>query len=254
MKLLDGATGTELARRGFALQPPLWGARAIADAPALVQSVHRAYADAGATTLTTASFGLTADAADLAQRAVGLARAAAPTAEIAGSIMPADPSLPARARRDHYAALGSALLDGGADVLFTETHTTLQGAQEATDALALLGIPVWVSLACGPMGRTLGGDVLGDAKLGADVVLVGCTEHPGLRPALEALAPGHRALGVRPSLGLTTDAGFDAHGATEADVLRAVIACANAFGLSHVGGCCGTTPSFIRALHEAVVP
>ncbi len=252
MRLLDGAMGTELARRGFELRPPLWGARAIVDAPALVRAVHADYAAAGATTLTTASFGLRPGDAELAAASVDLLRQAVPAAEIAGSIAPADPTLPPGARASHYAALGEALAAGGADVLFSETHTTLRGAHEATAALAAFDRPVWVAVSCGPGGQTLGGDSLEGIRLDADVAFVGCTEHLGLQPALEALSPSHRALGVRPSLGRTTPEGFDPRGASQDDVLESVLRCLQAFTLTHVGGCCGTTPSFIRALHEAI--
>ncbi len=248
--LLDSAMGTELARRGFELRAPLWGARAVEDAPDLVRAIHSDAVRAGATVLVTASFGLGVDRLDLAAAAVVLARDAHPQ-RVAGSVGPPDPALPEARRRAQLRGLGEALTLAGCDVLFAETHTTLRGAREATDVLRPLGRPVWVSLACGVDGRTLGGDDL-DAALDADAVFVGCTEHVGLAPALSGLAAKNRVLGVRPSLARTTDAGFDPSGAHERDVVDSVVRCAERFDLAYAGGCCGTTPAFIAALAEAL--
>ena len=248
--LLDGAMGTELARRGFELRPPLWGARAIADAPVLVTQIHRDYVRAGAQAVVTASFGLGPDDAALAEVSSALARDTAP-GDVVGSIGPADPNTSLDAQRRHYAHLGEALRRGGAAVLFAETLTTHWGARLAIDTLRPLGLPVWIALACDRHGRTLAGDRLAGA-LEADAVFVGCTEHPGLLPALDALAPSNPVLGLRPSLALTTETGFQPAGATEAEVVGAIVRCTARFEIRYAGGCCGTTPAFIAALAEAL--
>ena len=250
--VLDSAMGTELARRGFELRAPLWGARAIRDAPALVTAIHSDAVRAGAEVVVTASFGLGADDAELAGASVALARDAGPRL-IAGSVGPADPTQPEPARRRHVAALGQALVRAGCDVLFAETQTTLAGAREAVEVLRPLARPVWVSLACGTGGRTLGGDAL-EVSLDADAVFVGCTEHVGLEAALASLAPHNPVLGVRPSLARTTDAGFEPAGAQELDVVQSVVRCTERFDLAYAGGCCGTTPAFVAALSKALSP
>jgi len=56
--VLDAALGTELSRRGADTAPPLWSARALAEAPELVEEVHRENVAAGAEILTIASFRL----------------------------------------------------------------------------------------------------------------------------------------------------------------------------------------------------
>ncbi|MEM6294173.1 MAG: homocysteine S-methyltransferase family protein [Myxococcota bacterium] len=252
--LLDGAMGTELARRGFGLRAPLWGAGALRDAPDLVQTIHRDYAEAGATALTTNTFGLDADHASLADVGVRLACAAAPHARCVGALGPADPRAPVDAQRAHYAALGRALADAGADVLFAETHTTLAGARTAVDTLRPLGRPVWVALACSPNGTTLGGDVLDARGLDADVVFVGCSEASSLRPALAALSIGAAALGLRPSRARTSPKGFDPNGTSEAALVEAIEDACAAYDVAFVGGCCGTTPSFIAALAARETP
>ena len=82
--VLDGATGTELERRGVPCELPLWSTHALLDAPEQVEEVHRDYAQAGADILTANTFrtqrytlarvGLGQRAGELTQRAVRLAR------------------------------------------------------------------------------------------------------------------------------------------------------------------------------------
>ena len=85
--LLDGATGTELERRGSPTGLPLWSAHALLEDPGLVQRIHADYAAAGADVLTANTFrtqrrtlargGVGERAAELTSTAVALARRAA---------------------------------------------------------------------------------------------------------------------------------------------------------------------------------
>ena len=54
--VLDGAFGTELARRGFDTNDALWSAKALFEKPELVETVHRDYYEAGADVSTSASY------------------------------------------------------------------------------------------------------------------------------------------------------------------------------------------------------
>ena len=54
--VLDGAFGTELARRGFDTNDELWSAKALFEKPELVQAVHCDYYEAGADVSTSASY------------------------------------------------------------------------------------------------------------------------------------------------------------------------------------------------------
>ncbi|RRA48078.1 homocysteine S-methyltransferase [Acidipila sp. EB88] len=55
-RVLDGGLATELERHGVATAGPLWSARALVEAPGVVLAVHRAYLEAGADILLTASY------------------------------------------------------------------------------------------------------------------------------------------------------------------------------------------------------
>ena len=74
--VLDGGLATELERAGFDLDHPLWSARLLRKRPEAIADVHRAYLEAGADCITTASyqattFGFRRDKATAAE-AVGL--------------------------------------------------------------------------------------------------------------------------------------------------------------------------------------
>jgi homocysteine S-methyltransferase len=85
--VLDGGLATELEKAGFDLDHPLWSARVLSEAPPAIAAVHRAYLEAGADCITTASYqasipgfrreGLSeAEAAEMLRRSVLLAREA----------------------------------------------------------------------------------------------------------------------------------------------------------------------------------
>jgi homocysteine S-methyltransferase len=54
--VLDGGLATELERAGFDLDHPLWSAWLLSERPEAIAAVHRAYLEAGADCITTASY------------------------------------------------------------------------------------------------------------------------------------------------------------------------------------------------------
>ena len=54
--LLDGGLATELEKQGFVLDTALWSAQLLMTHPEAIRAVHRAYLDAGADCITTASY------------------------------------------------------------------------------------------------------------------------------------------------------------------------------------------------------
>jgi homocysteine S-methyltransferase len=122
--VLDGGLATELERRGHDLSDSLWSARLLADDPGAIRQAHRAFLDAGAQVVTTASYqasfegfaavGVGAVAArELLRRSVALARQAVTETESADAARPAGVS----ARSAAWVAAsvgpyGAALADG----------------------------------------------------------------------------------------------------------------------------------------------
>jgi len=54
--VLDGALATELERRGYDLNDPLWSARVLIDNPEMISAVHTDYLEAGADCIITAGY------------------------------------------------------------------------------------------------------------------------------------------------------------------------------------------------------
>ena len=72
--VLDGALGTELARRGADIHAPLWSARLLIENPALIRALHLDYYRAGADVATTATYQATFEG--FARRGIGRDEAA----------------------------------------------------------------------------------------------------------------------------------------------------------------------------------
>jgi len=171
--LLDGATGSELHRRGCDTRLPLWSARGLLDQPDVVAKIHAEYAKAGAEIVTANTFrttrraiargGLKPQAKLLTTKAVELARKSkAPY--VAGSIGPLEdcysPQLAppfeecAREHGEHAEHLAEA----GVDLLLIETMNSIGEAAAAARAAAKTGLPIFVSFVCRSDGRILSGE------------------------------------------------------------------------------------------------
>jgi S-methylmethionine-dependent homocysteine/selenocysteine methylase len=277
--VLDGATGSELERRGLACPLPLWSTQALLEAPALLEQVHRAYARAGVDCLTAATFrtqrhvlqraGLAERARELSALALSLARRAAVAAAsdcwLAGSAPPLEdcyrPDLvpdDATLEREH-AHHCEALAAGGAQLILVETIGSVREARAATRAAVATGLPVVVSF----IGAARGAALLSGEPFEAAIEAVAAFAPAAL--ALNCVAPSRVddfwgfleasgfAFGVYPN--------FGSPGATPRDDYRdartpkAFAQLAQhwiARGASLVGGCCGTRPDHLRAVCDAL--
>jgi S-methylmethionine-dependent homocysteine/selenocysteine methylase len=274
--LLDGATGTELERRGAKSELPLWSARALRDAPALVGRIHRDYVEAGAELLTANTFrtqartlaraGLADRAAELTARAVWLAREAArhghhPVAVLGSAptledcyhpeLVPDDAAL-VREQTEHAANLAAA----GVDAILIETMNSVREAQAALRAARQTGLPALVSFVCWEGARLLSGEELRDALATAGsedpvAVLVNCLPHSNVAACLPALRDSGLPFGVYANLGAPLD--DTQHARSEDRTPEQFAACARTWlqaGATLVGGCCGTTPAHIASVAQ----
>jgi len=278
-RVLDGATGSELLRRGVTSASRLWGVGALLDDPNAVRDLHRDYAAAGAEALTAATFrvapyslrrlDLESRAAELAALAVGLAQQGAAAAGRPALVLAAWTTLEDCYRPDlvpdeatlerEHAATAAVLAASGADALLLETFNTVREARAAARAASASGLAVLVSFACREGGRLLSGEDVCDAAgavtvPGVVAVGVNCTRRVDTMPALVRIAIGTDL----PLVAYANDAWF----ADDAQWLAATPAapasyrlCALAWaaaGARLVGGCCGTTPAHIAAVAQAL--
>ena len=252
--------------------------------PDIVTAVHEAYLDAGADCVTTNSFGANlgnlgeyeiADRiAELSEASARLARAAADrwaTPDrprwVLGSMGPGT-KLPTlghttfRELRDTYQVNAEALLRGGADALIIETcqdllqaKAAIIGARRAVaelapDALIIAQVTIETT---GTMllGTEIGAALTALEPLGIDMLGLNCATGPGeMSEHLRYLAAHARIpISCEPNAGLpvlTSDGA--SYPLTPAQLADAHDRFTREFGLSLVGGCCGTTPEHIAVL------
>ena len=252
--------------------------------PDIVTAVHEAYLEAGADCVTTNSFGANlgnlgeyeiADRiAELSEASARLARAAADrwaTPDrprwVLGSMGPGT-KLPTlghttfRELRDTYQVNAEALLRGGADALIIETcqdllqaKAAIIGARRAVaelapDALVIAQVTIETT---GTMllGTEIGAALTALEPLGIDMLGLNCATGPGeMSEHLRYLAAHARIpISCEPNAGLpvlTSDGA--SYPLTPAQFADAHDRFTREFGLSLVGGCCGTTPEHIAVL------
>ena len=270
--ITDGAWGTQLLALGLApgALPDAWNL----ERPGLVESVARAYVEAGSQVILTNTFrsnGITLELAGLAGQldAINRAgveiskRAAAGKPLVFASIGPTGKLLMnGEFGREEvaaaFAAQAVALAAAGADALLVETMSDLEEAGLALSAAKSTGLPVIVSFAFDSgknkdrtmMGVTPEGAAHAMEIAGADAVGANCGA------GIERFVPVCARLAAACSLPIwiKANAGLPEmrEGAvvysTRAGVFASYLPALVEAGASFIGGCCGTTPEFIRAL------
>jgi 5-methyltetrahydrofolate--homocysteine methyltransferase len=163
-----------------------------------------------------------------------------------------------------YEEAATALIAGGADILLIETvfdtlnaKAAIWAVQEAFEKTGVK-LPIWISgTITDASGRTLSGQTTEAFWLSiahAEPLLIGLNCALGakdLRPYIEELSTkAGTYVTVHPNAGLPNAfGGYDDGPELMASVLGEF---ARSGFLNGVGGCCGTTPSHIRAVAEAV--
>jgi 5-methyltetrahydrofolate--homocysteine methyltransferase len=285
----DGAMGTMLQAHDLTLDDfaGLEGCNEILNVtrPDVVQAVHAAYFDVGVDCVETNTFGANlANLAEydiperireLAESGARLAREVADGYDgkrwVLGSVGPGTklPTL-GHARyadlRDAYQEEVEGLLAGGADAVLVETAQDLLQAKAAVvgakRAMAAAGmrVPLIAQVTVETTGTMLLGSEIGAAltalePLGVDLLGLNCATGPAeMSEHLRTLSKHARVgLSCMPNAGLpelTSDGArypltpqqlADAHDVFTRD-----------YGLSLVGGCCGTTPEHLRLVVERV--
>jgi len=256
--------------------------------PDIVTGIHQAYLEAGADCVTTNSFGanlgnlgeygIAERIAELSEASARIARAAADRAStpdrprwVLGSIGPGT-KLPTlghvtfRELRDTYQVNAEGLLRGGADALIIETcqdllqaKAAIIGAKRAVrdmapDALVIAQVTIETTGAM-LLGSEIAAALTALEPLGIDVIGLNCATGPGeMSEHLRYLAAHARIpISCEPNAGLpvlTSDGA--SYPLTSAQLADAHDRFAREFGLSLVGGCCGTTPEHIAALADRV--
>ena len=269
--LLDGGMGTMLQAAGLKL-----GARPeelnLTD-PALIEGIHAQYAAAGSRIVNANTFG--ASAHKLAGSAytleqiitAGIAnckRACAPYGALTaldvgplGELLEPSGTLAFEDAVAEYARIVKAGEAAGADLIFFETYTDLYELKAALLATKEnTHLPILASMSFEAGGRTFTGCTVESFAatargLGADAVGINCSLGPKeIFPMAKRLAeavPGNFPVFVKPNAGLprADGSGYDITPQLFALQMKPY----RELHLFAAGGCCGTTPEFIKLLN-----
>ncbi|MFB7740154.1 methionine synthase [Streptomyces sp. NPDC056112] len=257
--------------------------------PDIVRSVHSAYFEVGVDCVETNTFGANLTALgeyDIAERVAELSEAGARIAReaadaftaadgrprwVLGSMGPGT-KLPTlghttfAAIRDAYRQNAEGLLAGGADALLVETTQDLLQTKAsviaARRAMETAGyeVPLIVSVTVETTGTMLLGSEIGAAltalePLGVDMIGLNCATGPAeMSEHLRYLSRHARVpLSCMPNAGLPVLTKDGAHyPLTAPELADAQGHFVRDYGLSLVGGCCGTTPEHLRQVVERV--
>ena len=256
--------------------------------PDVIRGVHEAYLSAGADCVETNTFGANASnlgdygiedrIRELSEAGARIAREAADrftTDEqpryVLGSIGPGTklPTLghmPYGQLRDAYHETAAGLILGGADALVVETCQDLLQTKSAVvgahRAMAEVGrtIPLVCHVTVETTGTMLLGSEIGAAltalePLGIDLIGLNCATGPAeMTEHLRYLAQSASVpVSVMPNAGLPVlAAGGAYYPLTPDELAEALDRFVREYGVSLVGGCCGTTPEHIAAVVERV--
>ncbi len=270
----DGAWGTELQALGLEVgaSPDAWNVAH----PDRVEEVARAYVEAGSRVILTNTFqatrfalarhGLEDKAAEINRAGAEISRrAAGGRARVFASVGPSGVVLMMGEAspdelREAFAEQAKALAEGGADAIVVETMSDPEEAKLAVAAANEIGLPVVASMAF-DSGKDLDRTSFGTtpeqaaellAEAGADCVGSNCGQGiEGFVAICRRLkAATDRPIWIKANAGLPRvidgNTVWDQTPEQFASYVRALVEA----GASFLGGCCGTSPEFIRAMKE----
>jgi len=270
--ILDGAMGTVLQQRGLPPggQPELLNLTN----PDLLRSVYRDYIAAGSQVIYANTFGANAlklrrtgySVEEIVTAAVSVAREAAAGTETLvaldvgplGELLEPMGSLSFERAYGLFREMMEAGVKAGADLIVIETMTDLSEARAALlAAKEHTDLPVFVTMSFEANGRTFTGCTVASMArtlegLGADAIGLNCSLGPDLlAPLLREVCENTRLPVIaKPNAGLP-DPVTGKYDMDAESFAQALLPCLEA-GVTVFGGCCGTSPDYIRALCTAL--
>jgi S-methylmethionine-dependent homocysteine/selenocysteine methylase len=281
--LLDGATGTELEKRGVPMNSKAWSAEAILTHPEIVQSVHEEYIRAGVDVITANTFStarhmllpaglmeqfrhMNLEAVKLAVRAREMA-ANTPVA-IAGSIAPttfcSDASKcypPLSEALSWYVEQAELLAESGADLIIIEMIEDIEQGSLAVQAACGTGLPVWLGFSCKrnesgdimlwEKGHTLAEGIKAIAQIGGSAAFIMHTEVADTTEAFAILSTCWQGpLGVYAHSGRFVMPRWQFNDIISPQEYAEEIGNWINMGARIIGGCCGIGPAHIKELKK----
>ncbi len=280
--LADGATGTNYFTMGLETgdPPELWNV----EHPERVSDLHERFIEAGADIVLTNSFGGTryrlklhkaeGRVAELNIAAAGLARAATDAAGrevvVAASIGPTGEllmplgALTMEDAVEAFAEQAIALAEGGADVIWIETMSSVEELSAAVTGAGRSGLPIAVTLSFDTNGRTMMGVTPAQVaelvhKLEPRPIAYGGNCGTGAAELMAVLVKMRDAaregdiLIAKSNCGIPEFVEDAIHYTGTPELMADYARMALDLGVRIIGGCCGTTPMHLAAMHEALL-
>lgn len=272
--LLDGATGSNLRKAGMpvGISSEQW----VLENPQVLQNLQRAYVDAGsqivyaptfaANRISMRNFNLQDRIVELNTRLVKISKdAVGNRALVAGDLTTTGQLMEPRGPLTYeelyqaYQEQIRALADAGADLLVAETMLSVDETVVALDAAqSVCDLPMMCSLTLEADGSAMYGGNAVEAvmtlqEMGAAAVGLNCSVGPD---QLESVVTNMRKVAqvpiiAKPNAGMPViDEKGEAHYSMDAETFAEYTRKLVAAGAGLVGGCCGTTPEYIKQLKK----
>ena len=273
--VVDGAMGTMLYAKGVYINR-CYDELNLSN-PDLVREIHTEYIRAGADIIETNTFGATANKlqqyglegsmAEINTLAARIAReAAGDRVYVAGAIGPLgvriEPYGPTsfEEAKDMFKAQATALLEGGVDLFILETFSDVSEIRQSIRAIReLCDLPIIAQMTIMTDGNTLFGttpEVFTERldEWGADVIGLNCGVGPAIiLSALEKMRlVTKKKLAAQPNAGLPRDVQGRQFYMCSPEYMSKFAKRFIQSGAKFIGGCCGTTPSHIKLISDAV--
>ena len=274
--LLDGATGSNLFVMG--MPRGICSEEWILDHPDVLVELRKAYVEAGSQILCAPTFGanrfnlsshgLGAQVEEMNHELVKISKKAVDgKAYVAGDVtaivkmIGMSPEATYEKAMERYKEQMRYLVDAGVDVILMETMTSMDEAMAALEAAQqVCDLPVLCSMTIDADGSIYAGGHIFEAaetlqEMGADAVGINCSVGPEqLVSIVEGLNQRlHIPMIVKPNAGMPkiSDTGEASYDMTPERFGRSMKVLLEK-GAKIVGGCCGTTPDYIRELKKII--
>lgn len=276
--ILDGATGTELTKRG--MPQGACTERYVLEHPDVITALQQEYIAAGSDAVLAPTFGANRSTLerhgykpeevqqvcwDLYQITKNHAKGKLVAGDMSptGYLMQPFGDTAPETVYEIYREQAATLLECGVDFFFIETMITAAEARLAVRAVRDLSqeIPVFVSMTVNENGKTMYGDALDAVLLTLipyDIQGFGCNCSIGpdvIARALKPAAPIAKRYGIpliaKPNAGMPVTDESGTHFPLQPADMAAVVDRFVGMGVGVFGGCCGTTPAHIAAIAQA---
>lgn len=268
--ILDGAMGTVLQSRGL----PPGGVPELLnlEQPELLKEVYKEYIDAGSDVIYANTFGANAlklartgrSVKEIVSAAIALAKEAAAGSPVRvaldigplGELLEPLGTLSFERAYELFREVARAGAEAGAELAVIETMTDLYEAKAALLAVKEnTALPVFVTMSFDENGRTFTGCTVASMArtltgLGADAIGLNCSMGPDkLAPLLREVCENTTVPVIaKPNAGLPDP--VDGHYDMDEETFAGILAPLADAGVGVFGGCCGTSPDYVRGVAE----